>query len=77
MKTLILASLLILVSCGSAKNSSTTKEDPRPKALIIGDSISIGYTPEMKSQFPELNVTRIEGNAQNSRNGKSKIKSWE
>lgn len=81
MKTLILISLSILVSCGSDKESKGCKEtmeqlDGRPTALIVGDSISIGYTPKVKSSFPGMQVIHNECNARGTRNGVLNIERW-
>lgn len=45
--------------------------------LIIGDSISIGYTPFVKKSLKTVaNVVHNEGNAQSSSNGVAKIQDW-
>ena len=49
----------------------------KPKVLIIGDSISIGYTPYVvKKLKEEADVKRIKGNAQHTGTGLKKIDSW-
>lgn len=49
----------------------------RPQVLIIGDSISIGYFPYVKDALKDkADVTHNAGNAQFSKNGVQKIKSW-
>ena len=48
-----------------------------PSVLIIGDSISIGYTkPSALLLKSKASVTRIDGNAQHTWNGLSKIDDW-
>ncbi len=58
-----------------------TKQDPiyekRPHVLLIGDSISIGYTSEVKERLHEIaHVERIDGNGASTLNGLRKIDSW-
>lgn len=49
----------------------------KPKILIIGDSISIGYTPFVKAYFSDRAiVSHNPGNAQHTGTGLSKIKEW-
>lgn len=54
------------------------KVDPNlPRVLIIGDSISIGYTePVRKALAGKANVFRIPGNGQHTGTGVQKIDSW-
>ena len=48
-----------------------------PKILIIGDSISIGYTPYVKEYFAdEAVVEHNHGNAQHTGTGLEKINEW-
>lgn len=48
-----------------------------PKVLIIGDSISIGYTPYVKRQLKsEAAVSRNPGNAAHTGTGLEKIDAW-
>lgn len=48
-----------------------------PKVLIIGDSISIGYTPYVKRQLKdEATVSRNPGNAAHTGTGLEKIDAW-
>lgn len=48
-----------------------------PRVLLIGDSISIGYTvPVRKELDGKASVHRIPGNGQHSSNGKARIRSW-
>ncbi|MEM6378562.1 MAG: SGNH/GDSL hydrolase family protein [Bacteroidota bacterium] len=49
----------------------------KPKILIIGDSISIGYTPFVKQQLMDkAAVFHNPGNAQHSGTGVKKIEEW-
>ena len=51
--------------------------DNKPKILIIGDSISIGYTPYLQTYFLEkATVSRCRGNAQHTGTGLDKIEEW-
>jgi lysophospholipase L1-like esterase len=48
-----------------------------PRVLIIGDSISIGYTPAVKELLKgRAEVVHHEGNAQDTRNGLAKLDQW-
>ena len=48
-----------------------------PRVLLIGDSISIGYTvPVRKALAGKANVRRIPENAADTVNGLKKIESW-
>lgn len=48
-----------------------------PNVLIIGDSISIGYTPFVAQLLKgKANVIRIPGNSQGTTNGLMKLSSW-
>jgi acyl-CoA thioesterase-1 len=53
-------------------------DDPKlPRVLLIGDSISIGYTmPTRKLLAGKANVHRIAENGGPTTNGKAKIKKW-
>lgn len=60
---------LLLILSGFSK--------PKPKILIIGDSISIGYFPYVKKELSDAAVlTHNPGNAMYSGNGLKKIKQW-
>lgn len=49
----------------------------KPKILIIGDSISIGYTPFVKEKLAQkANVFHNPGNAQHTGTGLKKITEW-
>lgn len=53
-------------------------EDPRlPRVLIIGDSISVGYTDEVRKLLAgKANVHRVAGNAGPSSSGVQKLAEW-
>ncbi|MDE3184362.1 MAG: SGNH/GDSL hydrolase family protein [Bacteroidota bacterium] len=52
-------------------------EPSKPKILIIGDSISIGYTPFVKSKLEnKALVFHCKGNAQYSSYGLTKLNDW-
>jgi hypothetical protein len=66
---LVIVALLILLSIGCIER--------KPKILIIGDSISIGYTTYVKEYFLETAiVSHNPGNAQHTGNSLEKIEKW-
>jgi hypothetical protein len=55
----------------------TSADNTKPKVLIIGDSISLGYTPHVKELLKdEAIVVHHEGNAQYTGFGLLKIDEW-
>lgn len=49
----------------------------KPQVLIIGDSISIGYTPFVQEDLEEMaEVVHNPGNGQHTGNGLEKIEAW-
>lgn len=60
------------------KKRAKVKIDPKlPFVLIIGDSISIGYTPTVKENLKgKANVIHNPGNSQGTTNGLQKLSSW-
>ncbi|WP_227021423.1 SGNH/GDSL hydrolase family protein [Oceaniferula marina] len=60
------------------KTGKATKIDPAlPMVLIIGDSISIGYTGKVRAQLKgKANVLHNPGNSQGTTNGLAKIDAW-
>ena len=65
--------LLLLLSLSAA--IADGKEQPR--VLLIGDSISIGYTPFVKKMFQgRADVRRIPGNGEHTGTGLLKIDQW-
>lgn len=80
-----LASMLALVGATMAQDKKKVdpafdpvKDDPKlPRVLIIGDSISIGYTPATRKLLAgKANVHRIMENGGPTDNGTAKIKKW-
>ncbi|WP_406684721.1 SGNH/GDSL hydrolase family protein [Seonamhaeicola sp. MEBiC1930] len=52
-------------------------KQPKPKVLIIGDSISNGYTPFVKEELKDMaEVHHNPGNAKHTGNGLKYIESW-
>lgn len=69
-KTKFIVLLLLLFSL-------TSGIQDQPKILIIGDSISIGYTPYVKKHFEgKAEVFHNPGNAQHTATGFQKIEEW-
>jgi hypothetical protein len=85
-KRLTLTALLALVLIGCNESNEpdygcpdvgNTADDSRPDILVIGDSISIGYTtPLRESLGADIDVVHNECNAMYSANGVRKIDSW-
>ena len=69
-----------LVGAKNIKKSAYAyvKDDPAlPRVLIIGDSISIGYTPYVRTLLEgKANVHRIPQNGSNTRTGLEKLDAW-
>ena len=56
---------------------STAFKNKKTNILIIGDSISIGYTPSVKNFFlDKATVLHNDGNAQHTGTGLQKIEEW-
>ena len=75
----LLVLTLILTSCSQTVSTSDTKAPKAalPKVLIIGDSISAGYTPYAKKYLQgKAEVTRIKGNGQYTGTGLKMIDQW-
>src|SRR6266540_1933513 len=78
-----LALCLLLMACGHTKEKDpypcdnvNTVDDARPDILVIGDSISIGYTPFVQAALPGYDVSHNYCNAMDSKNGVNKIDLW-
>jgi lysophospholipase L1-like esterase len=57
--------------------ATTSFKPEKAKILIIGDSISMGYTPFVKENLKDLaDVSHNPGNAQHTGNGLKNIESW-
>ena len=77
---ILLLIVFVLQSC-TAKNPSQAIDVPRitelPKVLIIGDSISIGYTPYVAQILKDKAVVRHnKANAQHTGTGLKKLDNW-
>jgi acyl-CoA thioesterase-1 len=61
-----------------AKTQDAVVDDPKlPRVLLIGDSISIGYTPAVRKLLDgKANVHHNAGNSQDTKNGVAKLKEW-
>lgn len=55
---------------------TVSQDDARPDLLVIGDSISIGYTPTLQATLTAYDVVHNPCNAMSSNNGIKKIDSW-
>jgi acyl-CoA thioesterase-1 len=86
-RTLILALFAIVASLGASTAQEGKKIDPAfepvkddpalPRVLLIGDSISIGYTPATRKLLAgKANVHRIPENGGPTTNGTAKIQKW-
>ena len=73
--TLALFALFAWPTAGAADRNSAQPSPPR--VLIIGDSISMGYTPATKKLLMDkANVQRIPGNAGHTGMGIEKLDTW-
>lgn len=71
------ALLIFLVFVGSNHSFAVQDKDSLPRILIIGDSISLGYTPFVRELFQgRVEVAHNPGNAQHTKTGLEKIDSW-
>jgi len=76
--------LLALVGCKSEGlpppveycKEPDTENDERPDILIIGDSISLGYTPAVRMNLPDYDVIHNDCNARSTRNGVLYLDDW-
>ena len=78
MKKLLITGLLMsIVSLSSSFAKESSEEKDLPKVLIIGDSISIGYTPYVKQMLKgKAVVIHHKGNAQHTSTGLKKLDDW-
>jgi len=68
---------LLLIVCGIATLLFFGFIEKKPKVLIIGDSISLGYTPFVKQILAKkATVSHNKGNAQHSGYGLENIETW-
>jgi lysophospholipase L1-like esterase len=69
-KALIASSIFFVMSCNADQLS-------KPQVLIIGDSISLGYTPYVRKVLDsKAVVTHSPGNSQDSTNGVRNLQRW-
>lgn len=60
-----------------AKQAPATDDPKLPRVMIIGDSISVGYTDEVRRLLAgKANVHRVAGNAGPSSSGVQKLAEW-
>ena len=72
LKALVMAFLV----CGTL-HAKDTDDRKLPNILIIGDSISMGYTAPLKRMLKKKGkVIHNKGNAQDSKNGLAKLEGW-
>ncbi len=73
-RSVIIIAISILISTLFILTAFTEK---KPRILIIGDSISIGYTPFVKKHFADRAIVlHNPGNAQHTGTGLEKIREW-
>jgi len=69
--------LVVALFLGMMTHAQGADEAALPNVLIIGDSISIGYTKPLKTILAgKANVLHNAGNAAHSENGLAKLESW-
>jgi len=80
MKWVLGVILLLCVGCGEQHydpcHEQPTPNDDRPDILVIGDSISIGYTPYIQRQLPRFDISHNTCNAMDTANGVRNIAKW-
>ena len=78
--SLILGSALAAAEPGATVNAQKTPdtENPNlPRVMIIGDSISVGYTDGVRAELAgKANVYRVQGNAGPSSSGVQQVDTW-
>jgi len=69
--------MLITVCFFATKTNADDAREPLPRVLLIGDSISGGYTDDVKEMLKgEADVERIRGNGQHTGTGLAKLDEW-
>jgi len=68
----LFSAMLIYLSTQDFAHSAQGKA----RVLVIGDSISIGYTPYLEQKLSRAAIIHSPGNAGNSVNGVEKIQKW-
>ena len=62
---------------GEARQAPIIEDSRLPRVMIIGDSISVGYTDEVRKLLAgKANVYRVAGNAGPSNSGVQKLAEW-
>ena len=73
----LLLKLAVLVCLPTLALAADQDQPKLPRVLLIGDSISIGYTPHTtKLLESKAKVTHHAGNAENTRNGLKLLPTW-
>lgn len=68
---------LLLINIFFFLSTLVFQVEKKPKILIIGDSISIGYTPFVQEKFGDQAIVKHNpGNAQHTGTGLEKIEKW-
>jgi hypothetical protein len=68
---------MALAGPAAMAESAPVRAETQPRALIIGDSISIGYTPEVQRRLKDrVTVKRHRGNAQHTGTGLRMLDTW-
>ena len=76
-EVLVFVLLVTLASVTSASGQETVDQVELPRVLIIGDSISLGYTPEVKAILKDKAVVlHNAGNAEHTGTGLKRIDQW-
>ena len=76
-KLLITSLLLTAISCPALLAAEPAEKTALPRVLIIGDSISMGFTPHVVQQLKGKAVVKHhKGNAQHTGTGLQKIDEW-
>lgn len=81
---MLLLAFLMIAGCEKGEETSEVSLnymvmqplDGRPTILVIGDSISLGYTPTISKRFPDHQVIHNTGNAAHTRVGIANIRAW-
>ncbi len=77
MKRFLLWAALMVTTLAVACDPGTPPGDHRPQVLIIGDSISLGYTPIVADLLKgKMRVTHSPGNAKHTWNGAVWLDTW-
>lgn len=67
----------VLLAASMLIQSTHAADKPQPRVLLIGDSISIGYTKDVQQLLKDrANVTRIRGNGGDTARGLKNIDKW-